>query len=155
MPELQATHPTYYDKGKKKLIPQELPYGDIVKYASKGTFTTSGDKHLSSILIPAGKQLKLLFLRIATQEPTGAKFYIYQTAQTYDLGTSPPGGIHWPSVTAAYIDFPMVEAAGAEVIGPQPLTAPIHVCEGSVDFYIQNAKASPHEYIMAYWGVVQ
>lgn len=154
MPELHAIHDTYYDKGKRKLIAQELPTGDIVKYAFKGTFTTSGDKHLSSVLITAGMQLKILFLRVWTQEPTGAKFYIYQTAETYDLGTSPPGGVDHPAVTAAYIDYPMVEAAGAEVIGPQPLTAPIHVCEGSIDFYIQNAKASPHEYGLAYWGVM-
>ena len=155
MPEIVEIHRKFYDKGKKKLIRDFLPYGDIVKYAFKGTFDTGGDKHLSSILVPPGMQLKLLLLRVATQEPTGAKFYIKQTAQTGDLGSSPPGGYDHPTVPAAYIDFPMVEAAGAEVIGPQPLNAPIHVCEGSIDFYVQDPKASPYEYILAYWGVMQ
>ena len=145
----------YYDKGKKQLIKDFLPYGDIVKGAGKATYQTSGDKHLASILIPGGHQLKLLFLRVWTQTPTGAIFEIQQTAQPGDLGASPPGGIHHPTVASAFRDYPMLEAAGAEILGPQPLDAPIHVLEGSVDLYIQNAVASPYYYGWAYWGVVE
>ena len=144
-----------YDKGKKKLIKDFLPYGDIVKGAGKATYDSGGDKHLASILVPGGQQLKLLFLRVWTQETSGAIFEIQQTAQTGDLGSSPPGGIHHPAVSPAYIDYPMLEAAGAEVIGPQPLDSPVHVLEGSVDIYIQNAIASPYYYGFSYWGVVQ
>lgn len=155
MPEIVAIENIKYDKGKKELIKDFLPYGDIVKGAGKATYTSAGDKHLASILIPGGQQLKLLFLRVWTQEPTGAIFEILQTAQTGDLGSSPPGGIHWPDVASAYIDYPMLEAAGAEVLGPQPLDSPIHVLEGSVDLYIQAAKATPYYYGFSYWGVVQ
>jgi len=155
MPELHEIENMKYDLGKKTLVKDILPYGEIVKGAGKGTFQESGDKHLASILIPGGQQLKLLFLRVWTQEPTGAIFEIVQTAQTGDIGSSPPGGIHHPTVTSAVIDYPMLEAAGAEVIGPQPLDAPIHVLEGSIDLYIQDAKASPYYYGWAYWGVVQ
>lgn len=145
----------YWDKGKKEIVDDFLPYGDIVKGAFKGTFTTSGDKHLASILVPGGQQFKLLFLRVWTQEPAGAIFEIVQTAQTGDLGSSPPGGIHHPTVTTAHIDYPMLESAGSEVMGATELVNPIHVLEGSVDIYIQAAKASPYYYGMAYWGVVQ
>ena len=153
--ELIAIENIKYDKGKKELIKDFLPYGDIVKGAGKATYTASGDKHLASILIPGGQQLKLLFLRVWTQTPTGAIFEILQSAQTGDLGSSPPEGIHWPAVAAAYIDYPMLEAAGAEILGPQPLDSPIHVLEGSVDLYIQEAVASPYYYGFSYWGVVQ
>ncbi len=155
MPEIIAIENLKYDKGKKEIVKDFLPYGDIVKGAGKATYTASGDKHLASILIPGGQQFKLLFLRVWTQTPAGAIFEIQQTAQTGDLGSSPPGGIHWPAVTPAHIDFPMLEAAGAEVIGPQPLDSPMHVLEGSVDLYIQDAIASPYYYGFSYWGVVQ
>ncbi len=155
MPEIIAIENIKYDKGKKELIKDFLPYGDIVKGAGKATYTASGDKHLASIVILGGQQLKLLFLRVWTQTPTGAIFEIVQTSSIVDLGSSPPGGIHHPLVPSAYIDFPMLEAAGAEVIGPQPLDSPIHVLEGSVDLYIQDAIASPYYYGFSYWGVVQ
>lgn len=153
--ELIAIENIKYDKGKKELIKDFLPYGDIVKGAGKATYEAGGDKHLASILVPGGQQLKLLFLRVWTQTPTGAIFEILQTAQTGDLGSSPPGGIHWPAVASAFIDYPMLEAAGAEILGPQPLDSPIHVLEGSVDLYIQEAIASPYYYGWSYWGVVQ
>jgi hypothetical protein len=155
MGEIIEIENMHYDKGKKTLVKDFLPYGDIVKGAGKATYQASGDKQLASILIPGGQQLKLLFLRLWTQTPAGAIFEIVQTAQTGDLGSSPPGGIHHPTVTSAHIDYPMLEAAGAEVLGPQPLEAPIHVLEGSVDLYIQDAVASPYYYGWAYWGVVQ
>lgn len=153
--EIIAIENIKYDKGKKELIKDFLPYGDIVKGAGKATYEAGGDKHLASILVPGGQQLKLLFLRVWTQTPTGAIFEILQTAQTGDLGSSPPGGIHWPAVASAFIDYPMLEAAGAEILGPQPLDSPIHVLEGSVDLYIQEAIASPYYYGWSYWGVVQ
>lgn len=155
MPEIIAIENIKYDKGKKELIKDFLPYGDIVKGAGKATYTASGDKHLASILIPGGQQFKLLFLRVWTQTPAGAIFEIHQTQQTGDLGSSPPGGIHWPNVATAVIDYPMLEAAGAEIIGSQPLDSPMHVLEGSVDLYIQDAVASPYYYGWSYWGVVQ
>jgi len=144
-----------YDKGKKKLIQKEYPYGDIIKRAFKATFETVGDKLVASLLIPAGQQLKLLFLRVWTQEPAGAVFEIVQTTQTGDLGSAPPEGIDHPAVTTAHIDYPMLEAAGAEVLGPEPLDSPIHVMEGSIDFYIQSAQASPYFYGLSLWGVRQ
>ena len=155
MPEIFEIEQMKYDKGKKTLINDELPYGDIAKGAGKGTYQTGGDKHLASIQIPGGQQLKLLLLRVWTQEPTGAVFEIQQTTGTGDLGSSPPGGIHHPAVTTTFIDYPMLESAGSELVGPQPLDSPIHVLEGSVDLYIQDAKASPYYYGWSYWGVVQ
>jgi len=56
------------------------------------------------------------------------------------------------NVPSGVRDYPMLEAAGAEVLHGN-LRQPIHVLEGSIDFNILNAVASPAEYGIAWWGV--
>ena len=98
------------DEGKKEYVDVAYPYGDIKRGAFKGTFTTPGDKKIHSVLITAGKQLKLLFLRVSTAEPAGAWFKIVQVGQPGDLGSAPAGTV----------DYPMLESAGSEVLGHLP-----------------------------------
>jgi len=138
------------DLGLKKEVMEALPYA-VVGDAWEGSFTENYDEYtVSSFEVPAGKQLKILFMRIWTQDPNGAIFSIVQTnptsGKTYPQVGSVPSGVR---------DYPMLEAAGAEVIGPQPLNAPIHVLEGSVDFKILYARASPYRHGLVWWGVIE
>ena len=48
----------------------------------------------------------------------------------------------------------MLEAAGAEVLHGN-LVQPIHVVEGSVDFRVLWARASPYRYGIVWWGVTK
>lgn len=85
-------------------------------------------------VVPAGQQLKLLFLRIETTDAGGALFQIRQTnptvaGQTGTVEAFPVMG----SVPSGIRDYPMLEAAGAEVLRGS-LKDPICVLEGSVDF---------------------
>lgn len=136
------------DLGLQREVMEALPYA-VVGGAWEGSFTANYDEYKALIhQVPAGKQLKILFLRVWTQDPSGARFSIVQT--------NPTSGATYPqvgSVPAGVRDYPMLEAAGAEVIGPQPLNAPIHVLEGSVDFNILNATASPYRHGIVWWGV--
>jgi len=135
------------DLGLQKEVFEALPYA-VVGGAWEGSFTENYDVYRAlTHEVPAGKQLKILFLRVWTQDPSGARFSIVQTnptsGKTYPQVGSVPTGVR---------DYPMLEAAGAEVIGPQPLNAPVHVLEGSVDFNILNARASPYRYGIVWWG---
>lgn len=137
------------DLGKRDNLEEKLPYGFIQRFAWKGTLGAAADLDtddegnllLSRRYVAAGDQLKLLFLRVWTQVEGGSKFIIRQTGGTAH-------GL--PSGT---IDVPMLEAAGAEVLGPQPLISPIHVLEGSVDILLQHAVPTAGEIGVAWWGV--
>jgi hypothetical protein len=56
------------------------------------------------------------------------------------------------NVPSGVRDYPMLEAPGAEVLHGN-LRQPIHVLEGSIDFNILNAVASPAAYSIDWWGV--
>jgi len=104
--------------------------------------------------VPAGKQLKILFLRVWTQETGGAIFKIVQTNPTAE--THPSYSECQPvvgSVPEGIRDYPMLEAAGAEVLHGS-LKEPIHVLEGSVDFCIIGPiTPSGNKYGIVWWGV--
>ena len=135
--------PKWYDLGQRKYRESQLPYA-VVRGAWKGTFQSNQNNVIiSNHVVPAGQQLKLLFLRCWTEFPTGASFRVRTTAQTGDVGSAPHGNI----------DYPFVEAAGQDLTAGN-LEGPVHVCEGSIDFMIQHAYAAGgYYYSISWWGV--
>jgi len=141
------------DLGLQMEVVDALPYA-VVGGTFKATFDAPHDTFTAlTHIVPAGHQLKILFLRIWSQNATGAVFSIVQTNPT---GLGQTGGVEaYPvvgSVPSGVRDYPMLEAAGAEVLHGN-LRQPIHVLEGSIDFNILNAVASPAEYGLVWWGV--
>jgi len=65
------------------------------------------------------------------------------------VGSAPVG-----LVGSAYRDYPMLEAAGAEVLRGS-LKDPVHVLEGSIDFGIMDTPtpATGSRYGIVWWGV--
>jgi hypothetical protein len=147
------------DLGLQREVSEALPYA-VVGGAWEGSFETAlakdAYKTVLSHIVPAGHQLKLLFLRVWTQESTGARFSIVQTnptaaGQTGDVEAYPVVG----SVPEGVRDYPMLEAAGAEVLRGS-LKDPVHVLEGSIEFRILGAvtpSSSAYRYGFVYWGV--
>ena len=147
------------DLGLKREVMEALPYA-VVGGAWEGSFEAPlGPDEYKTVLnhvVPSGKQLKILFLRVWTQETSGARFSIVQTnptgpGQTGDVEAYPVVG----SVPEGVRDYPMLEAAGAEVLHGS-LKDPVHVLEGSVDFRILGPTPSPAtgaKYGIVWWGV--
>ena len=147
------------DLGLRRNVMEALPYA-VVGGAWEGSLTSplsDGEyKTLLSHVVPAGQQLKILFLRIWTQEDTGARFRIYQTnptttGQTGDVEAYPVVG----SVPSGVRDYPFLEGPGAEVLHGS-LKDPIHVLEGSIDFQLLGPTPSPatgSRYGLVWWGV--
>jgi len=133
-----------YDLGLGRHVDEILPY-KVVRGAWKGTLDED-NKVITGALVEAGKQLKLLFLRVWSEYTGTTVFKFTQAAQEGDLGSAPAGTF----------DYPMLEGAGAEVIGPVPLESPIHVIEGSWTVTIQDpdsATAGGSKFGIAWWGV--
>lgn len=147
--------PMVKDLGLQREVMDALPYA-VVGGAWKGTFDDSYDEvTLLNHVVPAGQQLKILFLRVWTQHADGAKFSIVQTnptavGQTGAVEAYPVVG----SVPSGVRDYPMLEAAGAEVLHGG-LRDPIHVLEGSIDFKIQHtpSPATADYFSVSWWGV--
>lgn len=145
------------DLGLQREVMEALPYA-VIGGAWEGSFEAplAKDEYKTVLnhIVPAGKQLKLLFLRVWTQESGGARFSIVQTnptatGQTGDVEAYPVVG----SVPSGVRDYPMLETAGAEVLHGS-LKDPIHVLEGSIDFRILGATpATGSRYGVVYWGV--
>jgi hypothetical protein len=147
------------DIGLDEEVFEALPYA-VVGGAYEGSLSAQlpdgSYKVLLSHIVPAGHQLKILFLRIWTQEIGGARFSIVQTNPTL---TGQTGAVEaFPvvgSVPQGVRDYPMLEAAGAEVLHGS-LVDPIHVLEGSIDFRLLGATPTPatgSRYGLVYWGV--
>lgn len=132
----------------------------VVGGAYEGSFQNPVAAAMYQVLlnhvVPAGHQLKILFMRIWTQETVGARFAIYQTnpaaaGQTGLVEAYPVQG----SVPSGYRDYPFLEAAGAEVLHGG-LRDPIHVLEGSVEFRLLGPTPIPAtgaRYGFVWWGV--
>jgi len=147
------------DLGLQRIVHESLPYA-VVGGAWEGSLTaplSDGEyKTVLSHVVPAGHQLKILFLRVYTQEDSGARFRIYQTNPTatgqtgtveaYPVVGNTPSGVR---------DYPFLEAPGAEVLRGS-LKDPVHVLEGSIDFQLLGATPSPatgSRYGIVWWGV--
>lgn len=156
---MQFNLPYVKDLGTKQEVMDALPYA-VVGGTYDGSLTATGvalDATLTLLnhVVPAGKQLKILFLRVATTDAGGAEFCITQsnptaagatgTVEAYPVVGSVPSGVR---------DYPMLEAAGAEVLHGS-LRDPIHVLEGSVDFQLMGYQpvAGANKYTLTYWGV--
>jgi len=152
------------DLGLKRKVLEALPYA-VVGGAWEGSFlrAMAGSSHFTPLnhIVPHGQQLKILFLRICTQEQTGARFAIVQTnptatGQTGAVEAHPVVG----SVPSGVRDYPMLEAPGEEVLRGS-LIDPVHVLEGSIDFRILAqfpGAATPGQatgalYNIVWWGV--
>jgi hypothetical protein len=145
------------DLGVQREVMEALPYA-VVGGAWEGSLSEAIDagsyKTVLNHVVPSGKQLKILFLRIWTTSSGGARFSIVQTnpsaaGQTGSVEAYPVVG----SVPSGTRDYPMLEAAGAEVLRGS-LKDPVHVLEGSVEFRILGAVTpSGSRYGIVYWGV--
>jgi len=147
------------DLGLQREVFEALPYA-VVGGAWEGSFDSPlGPDEYKTVLshvVPSGKQLKILFLRVWTQEDGGARFSIVQTnptgpGQTGTVEAYPVVG----SVPEGVRDYPMLEAPGAEVLRGS-LKDPIHVLEGSIDFRILGPTPTPAtgaKYGIVWWGV--
>jgi len=132
------------DLGLQQEVMDALPYA-VVGAAWQATFDADFDGacRILNHIVPAGQQLKILFLRVTTQDSDGAKFIIRQTNTGYTVVGSVPQGVR---------DYPMLESAGAEILRGG-LETPVHVLEGSIDFMILNPQATAHNYGIVWWGV--
>lgn len=147
------------DLGTKQEVMDALPYS-VVGGVYDGSLSTTGVAldaalTLDNHIVPNGQQLKILFLRVATTDAGGAKFRITQTNPT---ATGATGTVEaYPvvgSVPSGIRDYPMLEAAGAEVLHGS-LKDPIHVLEGSIDFELTGFQpvAGANTYTLTWWGV--
>jgi hypothetical protein len=143
------------DIGLQKEVFEALPYA-VVGGAWEASFDQSKTIYTPlNHVVPTGHQLKILFLRVFTQEDGGALFSIVQanptaTGQTGDVEAYPVVG----SVPSGTRDYPMLESAGAEVLRGG-LETPVHVLEGSVTFNVLDtpATATGSKYGIVWWGV--
>lgn len=146
------------DLGLNRQVLDALPTS-VVGGAFDGSISanvvTGGFWTLLNHVVPNGQQLKLLFLRISTTDAGGALFSILQTnptaaGQTGTVEAFPVVG----SVPSGVRDYPMLEAAGAEVLHGS-LKDPIHVFEGSIDFRLNGFQVGPstNRYSIVWWGV--
>lgn len=166
------------DIGLQREVEMALPYS-VVGGAWEGSLTVGpmfDDFFYTPLnyVVPAGQQLKILFLRVWTQESSGARFAIVQenpsttgltgTTEAYPVvGSVPPGAAI--TDTPRTRDYPMLEAAGAEVLTGS-LLDPVHVLEGSIDFNVlalwpgAAAQAAAGDftgsrYGIVWWGVIK
>jgi len=153
------------DLGLQREVMEALPYA-VVGGTWEGSLTSplSAGEYMTVLnhIVPAGQQLKILFLRIWTQEDTGARFRIVQTNPSAEgetgtveaypvVGSVPP----YSDGQSAIRDYPFLEAPGAEVLRGS-LKDPVHVLEGSIDFQLLGATPSPATgsyYSISWWGV--
>jgi hypothetical protein len=152
------------DLGLQRKVEEALPYA-VVEGHWEGSFDAAmaGDTYFTALnhIVPAGHQLKILFLRVCTQEQTGARFCIYQTnpavagatgtVEAYPVVGNSPAGVK---------EYPMLEAPGSEVLRGS-LVDPVLVLEGSIDFRILSqypgaatpGAATGARYNISWWGV--
>ena len=147
------------DIGLQKEVEEMLPYavvGGAYDASLIGPIPPGMYMTLLSHIVPAHRQLKILFLRVWTQEAGGARFSIVQTnptalGQTGTVEGYPVVG----SVPQGVRDYPMLEAPGAEVLHGS-LNDPVHVLEGSIEFRLLGVTAIPAtgvRYGFVWWGV--
>ena len=146
------------DLGLQREVMDALPYA-VVRGAWEGSLLALTDLYTALVhIVPAGHQLKMLFLRVWTQNSSGCKFSIVQsnpaalgatrTIEAFPVVGSAPQGV---------VDYPMLEAAGAEVLRGG-LVDPVHVLEGSINFniihkYPAGTPLTGDRISITYWGV--
>jgi len=145
------------DLGLQQEVMDALPYA-VVGNAWEGSLLTRTDLYTALVhIVPAGHQLKMLFLRVWTQNSEGCKFSIVQSnpsavGATGTIEAFPVVG----SVPSGARDYPMLEAAGSEVLRGG-VADPVHVLEGSINFniihkYPAGTPLTGDRIGIAYWG---
>jgi len=145
------------DIGLQREVMDCLPYA-VVGGAWEGSLLARTDLYTALVhIVPTGHQLKILFLRVWTQNSEGCKFSIVQSNPTAAGAT---GAIEaYPvvgSVPSGVRDYPMLEAAGCEVLRGG-VADPVHVLEGSIVFniihkYPAGTPLTGDRIGIAYWG---
>lgn len=152
------------DEGIGQIVMDSYPYavvggayeGSLPSPIAAGAWIT-----LLNHIVPHGQQLKMLFLRVWTDNAAGARFAIVQTnpaaagltgtVEAYPVvGNTPP----FTNGAIATRDYPFLEAAGAEVLRGG-LRDPVHVLEGSIDIRLLGPTVIPPgatRYSVAWWG---
>ena len=146
------------DLGLQQEVMDALPYA-VVGNAWEGSLLTRTDLYTALVhIVPAGHQLKMLFLRVWTQNSEGCKFSIVQsnpsavgatgTIEAFPILGSVPSGAR---------DYPMLEAAGSEVLRGG-VADPVHVLEGSINFniihkYPAGTPLTGDRIGISYWGL--
>ncbi len=161
----------YKDIGLQREVEDALPYAVVGgAWEASMEFSMADTQYLAALqhIVPAGQQLKVLFLRVWTQETFGARYSIHQTnpaalgatgaVEAFPVvGNVPP----FNDGATATRDYPMLEAAGAEVLTGS-LIDPVHVLEGSIEFRVlaqypggDGAVPVPvgARYGIVWWGV--
>jgi hypothetical protein len=145
-----------YDLGLKREVLDSLPYA-VVGGAFDGSFTTAlgaGPFTLLNHVVPAGKQLKLLYINLHSNSANGIRSSILQTnptalGQTGAVEAYPVVG----AVPSGVRDYPTLTASGSQAL-VEGLRSPIHVLEGSIAFRIHGPIAvSGSRYGLTWWGV--
>lgn len=161
---MQFNLPYVKDLGLKREVMDALPYA-VVGGSYDGSLLTgiAGGASLTLLthVVPTGHQLKILFLRVSTTNVLGALYSIVQTnpatagltgtVEAFPVvGNVPP----FTAGTTAIRDYPMLEAAGAEVLHGS-LRDPVHVLEGTVTFNLLGLQptAGATNYSIVWWGV--
>jgi hypothetical protein len=156
--------PMVKDLGLNRTVLDALPTA-VVGGAHEGslwnTIITDGYAVLLNHIVPNGQQLKMLFMRVFTTNANGCRFAIVQinpaaqgqtgTVEAFPVvGSVPP----YSAGLTAVRDYPMLEAAGAEVLHGS-LRDPIHVFEGSIEFRLLGYLPGPADerYGFVWWGV--
>lgn len=149
----------YKDLGDQSEKMDALPYA-VVGGSWEGSFTSAiasgGLRTVLNHIVPHGRQVKVLFMRVWTQEAAGARFRVYQTnpTATGQTGTTEAYQV-LGAVPSGVRDYPFLEAPGAEMAHGS-LIDPIHVLEGSITFDILGATPNPatgSRYGFVWWGV--
>lgn len=145
------------DLGLQREVMEALPYAVVGgAYMASMEVDIAANEYVTALnhVVPAGHQLKILFLRVWTQNTGGAKFSIEQTNPTEagQTGTLVEAYPVVGSVPSGTRDYPMLEAAGAEVLRGG-LVNPVHVLEGSIEFRIHGPiDADSDKYGVVFWG---
>ncbi|GAH94950.1 unnamed protein product [marine sediment metagenome] len=93
-----------------------------------------------TITIPAGEQLRLLYLNFGSKDTENpAQLIITQSG----------GTAH--ALPEGQVDALMIPAGGPPIIQRGTLEAPVHILEGTVTFAIQTPIAGA-EYLLSLWG---
>ncbi|MQY62210.1 hypothetical protein GH146_02835 [archaeon] len=93
-----------------------------------------------TITIPAGEQLRLLYLNFGSKDTENPA----QLIITQEGGTA-------HALPEGQVDALMIPAGGAPIIQRGTLEAPVHILEGTVKFAIQKPIAGA-EYLLSFWG---
>lgn len=131
-----------YNKAYYEFEDDRIPNANV-RFSEKVTVTAAEagayGKVITVIVIPAGQQLRLMYLNFWTKDPENPGQLII---------TQAGGTAH--ALPEGQVDAIMVPALGRFTLQGS-LKKPIHILEGTVTFQLQNPTAG-EEYGISFWG---